>query len=114
MSWQHSGPAPACIAAEPFCRPGYKKKASDAADLPARWSSLGRVVPEDSVERWILVKRVGSYLIFVRPNETGGWDGGYLRLTSAPSPVTFNHGSEADAVQAVEGHLQKLPPEGPR
>ncbi|HTU02261.1 MAG TPA: hypothetical protein VMG58_10615 [Candidatus Sulfotelmatobacter sp.] len=60
---------------------------------------------------WVFVKQVGSYLIFVRRNETGGWDGGYLRLTSPPSPVAFGHGAEAEAVQAVERRLQKLMPD---
>jgi hypothetical protein len=69
---------------------------------------------------WRPWKRVGTYLIFVRRNDGGRWDGGYARLKGGqveerpPSPVTFGHGSEAEAVQAVEGHLQKLPPERPR
>jgi len=72
------------------------------------------------VTDWIAWKRVGTYLIYVRRNDRGQWDGGYTRVhggqaeTRTPSPVTFGHTSEDAAAEAVEHHLLKLPPERPR
>ena len=68
---------------------------------------------------WTLWKRVGSYPIYVRRTD-GEWDGGYTRFQGGqtekrtPSPVTFGHPSKGAAAEAVERHLQKLPPERPR